>query len=333
MNLSKTEKRALLGYLRNPDANPGYLADALDMSYWTLIKTRKKLTESGILRFIWAPDLKRIGAGIVFSGFGAIKKEESAPEVSSDLLFFTAMEDRKGFGIGISRDYSCLYRGLMEFSERYGYLGAESFGITMLPSDMADIWRLADFYPLISHDLHMEVPQVEKEDVGGKTGLKDNEKDVFACIVEHPEWTGEMIARELGTSRQRVLRLRERFQREGLIRRRALVDLRALGYEVLLFVTWTMRPHIYRRMYENLSKYPLSPIILGISTPMQGMAVAAFKSFRESREITEHLSEWAKPEENLIGEPQMLFLSIQDSVFTRYFDFSRPLRKIFNITK
>ncbi len=327
MNLSPTEKRVLLGYLRNPSADPTDLSDALDISYWTLMKTRKRLIEKGVLRFIWVPDFRGIGAGIVFSGFGSLKNEERAPQVSSDSLFLTGMEKRKGFAIGIASDYTQLYREMMKFSERFGYMRAEKFGISMMPVEISDIWRLADFYPLLSHDFGIEIPDILGKKVE-KGVLKDFEKDVYMCIVSHPDWTGEMIAKELGTSRQRVLRLKEKFESKGLMHKKAIVDLKKLGYEVLLFVTWRMRPSIYRKMYEKLHRYPLSPIIVGISTPIQGIAMAAFRNFRESRETIEELSSWANPDENLIGEPDVLFMSIQDSHFPKYFDFSGAVKEI-----
>ena len=330
MNLSPTEKKALLGYLRNPSADPTELSDILDISYWTLMKARKRLIEKGVMRFIWVPDFKVMGASIIFSGFGSIKSEGRAPQVSSDMVFFTTMENKKGFGIGLAKDYNTLYKEFLRFSERFGYLRAEKFGVDMIPVETADIWRFADFYPLLSKDLNMEVEFIEKE--YGKTDitLRRSEKDVYMGIISHPDWTGEMIAKELGTSRQRVLRLKEKFERSGLIRKKAIVDLKNLGYEVLLFVTWRMRPSIYRKMYENINKYPLNPIILGISTPIQGMAMAAFRSFRESRETIERLSSWANPEETLIGEPDTLFMSIQDSNFPKYFDFSGVAKTILN---
>ncbi len=331
MNLSPTEKKVLLGYMRNPSADPTELSDMLDISYWTLMKARKRLIEKGVMKFIWVPDFKGVGASIIFSGFGSIKSGGRAPQVSSDMLFFTAMENKKGFGMGLARDYNTLYREFLRFSESFGSLRAEKFGVDMIPVETADIWRFADFYPLLSKDLNIDVPIIDKGH-DGKTdsALRRSEMDVYMGIISHPDWTGEMIAKELGTSRQRVLRLREKFERSGLIRKKAIVDLKNLGYEVLLFVTWRMRPSIYRKMYENINKYPLNPIILGISTPMQGIAVAAFKSFRESRETIERLSSWANPEENLLGEPDTLFMSIQDSNFPKYFEFSGVVKTILN---
>ncbi len=329
MNFSQSEKKALLGLLRNPSADGKELAGSIDMSYWNLMKIKKKLVERGILRFIWVPDFRSLGAEIVFSGHGTVRRDEKAPDVSSDLLFFTAVEERKGFGIGLSSNYEQFYDEFMAFSDKYGYLRAENFGMTVLPVRKADIWRLADFYPLLSQDFGLSAPSLgSKGKKSEKICLKEGEKEILSAIIEHPEWSGERIGNEIGVSRQRVLRMRERFEYEGIIERKAVVDLKKMGYEVLLFVTWTMRPSIYRKMYENINKYPLSPIILGISTPMQGMAIAAFRSFRRSREIVERLSKWANPDENLIGEPEVVFLSVQDSVFPKYFSFSDLIKNI-----
>ncbi len=333
MKPNTTDMEVMTAYLRNPTTTTEEISDVLEMSKWTVAKSRKRLAESGILSFIWVPDFRAIGAELLFSGFGSVKTGDTkkSENILPDTLFFSSFEDIKGVGIGMARDYTQFYEEVMDFSETARDLDAERYGLTILPMGITDIWRLVDFYPLISSEYGIEVPEIVKPHVDEAYSFREGEKEVYAELVEHPEWSGEKIAEKLGTSRQRVLRLREKFEKEGAYRKKAVVNLRKIGYEVMLFVSWRMRADVYRRMIEEIDKYPLYPIIFGASTPIQGIAIAVFKNFRKSREITAQLSSWANPEKNIMGEPDILFLSIPDTVFGRYFHFGRAVKRVLNI--
>lgn len=327
MDLNRTDMEVMAAYLRNPSASAEEIADILGISRWTVSKSRKKLIESEVLRFIWVPDFRSIGAEILFSGFVSAKTQDKRmPET----IFFSSMEDTKGFCAGIASNYTVLYEEMLDFSETLMNVEGESFKFALFPLKITDIWRMADFYHLISSEYKISIPKIKKHhpDSRKEHSFKEGEKEVYAELVENPTWSGEKIARKLGTTRQRVLRLRSKFEEEGFFEKKAILNLQRLGYEVMLSVSWKMKPEIYRKMSKKIGEHPLSPIIFGASTPLQGIALAVFRNFRESREIIAQLSSWAKPEKNIIGEPNILFFSIQDAKFSRYFDFGWAVKKL-----
>ncbi len=333
MNLTNMEKKVLLGYLRNPSAEARELANILDINFWSVMKARKRLLDSGILRFVLIPNLERIGAEILFSGFGSVKNSglNKATEIMNDSFFFMAREDGKGFAMGMSKNYTDFYENLLDFAERYRYIRPDYFGIRVLPVKFTTFWRFGDFYELLSHSYGIGVEEVKNGvEISGEYSFRKGEPEVYAALLEHPDWSGEKIARYLGTSRQRILRLREKFVSEGLYRKKGIVEVKRMGYEVLLFVSWKTRPHTYGEMIEKMKAHPMPPVVFAASTPAEGFAIAVFKNFRESRDITAKLSGWVNPEKNMPEEPELMFISIQDTRFPRYFDFGGSVRNILN---
>ncbi len=252
-----------------------------------------------------------------------------AADIMSESFFFMAREDGKGFAMGISKDYTGFYGDLLDFAGRYGYIRPDYFGVKVLPVRFTTFWRFGDFYELISNNYGIEVERIGKrEEMHGEYFFRKGEEEVYATLLEHPGWSGERIAKHLGTSRQRVLRLREKFSSEGLYDKKAIVDVKRMGYEVLLFVSWKTTPSAYDEMIEKMRAHPMPPVVFAASTPAEGFAIAIFKNFRESREITARLSAWVNPEKSMPEEPELMFLSIQDTRFTRYFEFGESVRNI-----
>ena len=181
MNLKSSDKEILTAYLRNPSASAEEIAEVLGMSKWTVSKSKRRLIDSGILRFIRVPDFSTIGAGLLFSGFGAVRSGDTKKTeyILPETLFFSSFEDTKGFGIGISRDYTHFYRELMSFSEMFWNLDADRYGFTLLPVEMTDIWRNADFYPLISSEYGIEVPLMDEEIRQKPYSFKAGEEKVY----------------------------------------------------------------------------------------------------------------------------------------------------------
>ncbi len=329
MKLTATDRKVLAGMSAHPEFSGKELSDVLGLRVSSLMKSRKRLTDSGILRIIRVPSFQKLGLSVTFSGFGAIKRGvriEEGRKMRIPQTFFLAGERDKGFGIGAVPSYTDFYRLFIGFRRKSIWIEPESFGFSLFPTELTDFLRFGDYGPLISQEFGMD-PGDEPDNgfmKGEPLELKENDLEIYRHLIGHPDWTGEKIAITSGTSRQRVHRLKRDFEELGLYREKAVLNLKKLGYEVLLFVLWKMSPETYGKLREVVRRKRIAPAIAFLMTPIEGMMVAAFKTFRESRETYERITGIIRTGRN-INEPHILHLSMQDTDFPEYFDFSGVL--------
>ncbi len=328
MKLTETDRKVLAGMSAHPEFSGRELSDALGLRVSGLMKSRKRLMDSGIIRIIRVPSFQKLGLSITFSGFGAIKRGASIGDRKMRIpqTFFLAGERDKGFGIGAVPHYTDFYRLFIGFRRKSAWIEPESFGFSLFPTELTDFLRFGDYGPLISREFGMG-PEEEPDNSfmkGDPPEMKKRDLEIYRHLIEHPDWTGEKIASTAGTSRQRVHRLKRDFEEAGLYREKAVLNLKKLGYEVLLFVSWKMPVGTYERFLEVVHRKRIAPAIVLLMTPIEGMMVAAFKTFRESRETYERITDTIRSNRS-INEPHILHLSMQDTDFPEYFDFSGVL--------
>ncbi|GEM_PF-3218978 len=330
--ITGTEKKVMAALTMYPELSGKELAELVGISQSSFLRSRKRLMEFGLIRHCRVPSFGKIGRGIIFSGFGVVKEntEKEAPGIKD--IFFLASEKEKGFGIGTSRRYSDFYGLLADFRDTYSMSDVESFGFQAFPTEMTEFWRFMDAGPLMASELAPDIEARKNPNTamkGEKYDFGRGEWEVYSAIIAHPEWEASVLADKLRVSRQKIYRLDARFREEGLYTEKIIPNFKALGYELIVFASWKMPAGNHSRIMNIISGSRMPWPILMLTTCLEGIMVAVFRNFRESRDITEKMAEMGKRMNFEEYRPNIMFMSLPDTRYPVNFDFSGMLGDVY----
>ena len=330
--MTETDRKSLVALITYPELSGKELSEIVGMSQSSLLRSRKRLIEGGVIFPVKIPSFSKLGLSVLFTGFG-VMKEDVAREVPSrmDDIFFLSTEKGKGFGMGAARTYSDFYGLLVSLTSKFTKEDMKSFGFQAAPLDMMKIWRLADVGPLLAHDLSVDIWREDNPNevlYTGSADLSKSEFEVFKAIIEHPDWSVYQIANEVGASRQKIYRLDRKFREEGLYVDKIIPDLKALGYEILIFAEWLMPSKRYDTILERITGRDMPWPLTLITSPIEGFMVAAFRNFRESRAIGERMKAMSFELSMESYRPNVLTISLQDASYPVNMDFRGILRTL-----
>jgi len=329
MKLSEVDKIALCGYMRNPLMSIRDLADFLDINYWTLYKSIERLKKREIFKEVVIPDFRNLGFELLVVGYGSLTKrrmqafekikkhrEERCPPFACG-IFYSFSESYRGFVIGVSKNYTDIVKGLL-YTEKVTHmrdiLRSDDLGLLLLPFELTDAPIFFDYSSVICKDFGMDMESAPME-MREKEKLGKRDVMVLKELIKRPDGTITDISDALGMSKQTVSKIRKRIFQEGWAHKKVVPNMKALDYDVLVFAHWEMDPEKFEEMKgkqpEELG-FDTSNVVFAAYTPLEGAAMAPFKSLKESREMVNSFQRIAENTGIIYKEPKLLFLSIQE---------------------
>ncbi len=347
MKLTAQEKMVLYGLTRYPELPLRELSDILGINYWSVYKIREKFRKRGIIREVVIPNYRALGFELLVAGYGGltqdrireiaklermIKREGS---ISRSGMFLAFAEAYRGFTLGVVKNYTEIVKNILYVDRIAGIrelMVRERPKIVLMPLEITQIPIFFDYSRLLAREFGIpyEKRGVKDEPRGS---LTRDEIRVMAELTKDPERRVKDIATELNMSRAKVARIKEKLFVEGWCEKRVIPDMRAFGYEVLVFAHWESNPEKIESMEkENAVRklnVDISSIVFLAYNPLEGIVMAIFKSLRESREIVSLFSTFAEREKVLIKEPEILFLSLEEGTELKSHDHHSVVSSLF----
>ncbi len=328
--MTETDRKSLVALTTYPGMSGKEISEITGISQSSLLRSKRRLLEAGVIKPVKIPNFGRVGLDLLFIGSGALKRAESDQVPVAPEIFLLARERSRGFALGVERSYLELYKMMIKYKEECPWLDDEKFVMQKMPVELTKFWRVADYGPMLatefrdSLDEDMDLSRKHEVDMGGEPyHFKKGEWDVYRAIVSMPTAGAEKLAEILGTSRQRVYRLDRVFREEKLYIDRYIPNLNALGYEMLMFASWKMAVGEFEKLDEYMKKGGMASAFTVAGTPLEGMMLAGFHTFRDSSRITEKINRMRASINADKHEMNLIFLSIPDMEFVT--DFSRLL--------
>ena len=332
MRLNNLDKNVLCGLCKNPELSPKILAELLDLNYWSVYKSIMKLRAQGIFKEIIIPNFKLLGLELLVVGYGSLTKRKMDvlqrirsmrnyfPYSSG--IFYSFAESYRGFVLAVSKNYTEISKGLI-YAERLikvrEILRRENTQMVILPFEITEIPLFFDYSNLICKDFEIEIEKRKKRFKEPRK-LGKNATKVILEIVKAPSAKIAHIAKNLNMTPQSVSRIKERLIEEGYIFKKIIPNLPLMGYDVLVFAHWTSNPEAMDKIHNiKLEEfgYDLSDIIFAAYNPLEGVALAPFKSLKESRDIVSFFENFGEATGVFTKEPNILFLSLQEGIAMR----------------
>ena len=343
IKLKEMDKKILCALVKYPEKSLGELAELLDMNYWTFYKGVEKLRNLGLFKEKIIPDFPALGFELLVVGYGSLTKRRMYPlEKLKNIrdylpfasgIFYAFAESYRGFVLGVAKNFTEISKSLI-FAERLvnirELLMGENTNMVLLPFEITDIPVFFDYSNLISHDFQIcleDLPKKRRE----KTKLGKKEMQVLVELVKYPSASIREISRNLKMAQQSVSRIKKKLLEEGWIKKMVIPDIKKLGYEVLVFAHWTSKPDIMEKLSkiqpENFG-FNTSNVIFAAYNPLEGVALAPFKTLKESREIVAFFEKFGETTGVLTKEPNILFLSLQEGIRIRDHEYQSALISI-----
>ncbi len=250
--LTRKEQYMLYGLVQNPHMTDKQLSETINLKHSTATAIRHRLRNSDFFRTLVIPRLQNLGCNmlvVIYTSFSPLIPLEERVRITEhtievfDEIFLSVGEQDKGFSLSLSKDYATIGNindiRTQTFGGR-GLLEDEYPNMIVFPFDISKIYRYFDFAPLLRNHYGLDV---ETEKTIRNHGVRDSttivftetEKNVYCLIVKYPEMSDDEIGKELGISRHTVSRIRREFEKDNLLRKINIPDLKKLGFQILTF--------------------------------------------------------------------------------------------------
>jgi len=347
MQLNAQERKVLCGLSKYSDLPLRAIAEKIDINYWALYKIVERLRDRGIIREIAIPNFQLLDYELFVVSYGnltkkkllelkSIKKSELFKNASK--VFYGLAESYRGFMFGLSKNYTELKKMLI-LTERYTriteLLKDNDIKLVILPLELARMPILFDYSDLLCRDAGMQTKissrYGQKSIIVPKKPLTNRERRAMMELVANPTLSLNALSEQIGATVQTASKIKKKLYEEGWLIRRIIPNLRVLGYDVLVFAHWRSNPKQLERMesrsYEELD-VDISSIVFLAYDMLEGIALAPFRNLRESREIISFFENFGERTGVLVEEPNIQFLSLQESVMIRDHNYRVMLKNL-----
>lgn len=350
-NLTNKEKLVLYGLVRWPELNDIELSKRISCKRPTVTAIRNKLKKEGVYVDVIAPNLEMLGCEILtvrYGSFNPTKSYESRRKYSSldrfPEVFYKQSGDTQRIAMSASTNFTEVMR-YIEYSSiaysRNNLASEDGIRHVFFPLKLSRMLRFLDYAPLLKQNFKINMPE-DKATVDltqretQRREFTENEKIVLYAIVKYPDLNDGEIAKNVSMTRQSVNKMRRKFEKEKIIRRIRIPDVKKLGYEIMLFVHYSSNPRYTMEDRKGGIKHVLDTypgITLMVAGNLETVVMGFEKTFTDlKRDYSQFLSLYKKSN-YLTKEPVTMVLptdGIKESTNGRYHPL---LKKILQIKK
>ena len=344
--LTKKEKLMFYGIVKYPQLTDKQLSRKLDLKHSTVTSIRHRLKENEYFRKLIIPRLQNMGCKmlvVIYTNFSPLIPLGERVEITGktievfEEIFFSVGEQDKGFSLSLSRDYATIGRindiRTQTFGGR-GLLEEEYPNMVVFPFEISKIYRFFDFAPLMKSSFELDLEEDEEVmDVGFKhresVVFSDTEKNVYCMMVSYPEFSDSDIGRELGVSRHTVSRLRRGFEKDNLVKRITLPNLKKSGFGILAFYHIRFDPRNPPNMENDDAASLMSDsTILLASRMFEAVMISVYSDYDDYKGDRTRVMQVLKENKWIAEDPMIWSYGLNTMVFIKDFKFAPVARKI-----
>jgi DNA-binding CsgD family transcriptional regulator len=206
--------------------------------------------------------------------------------------------------------------------------------MVIFPFEISKIYRFFDFSPLLLKSFNLDVVSTEKiKNIGFLTGkhinLTAREKKIYCNIVKYPEISDKELAKKIGISRHTVSRLRKNFEKDFLIRRINLPNLKKLGFEILTTYHIRYNPSNHPNMDKDDTTALMSDSTIVMASRMfETFMLSIHTDFDDYNRDTTRIMQILKENKWISKNPEIRTHSLNELVYIKDFVFTPISKKI-----
>jgi len=351
--LISTEKLVLYGLVRFPTLNDRELAERLKMKTSTLTAIRHRLQEKNMYREIRIPLLFKHNVEILASSFAVYNASLLDPSynrmiedsiLSQPEVFWGIRESGQDLSFYMANNYSDVKRHVESLEEIYIHgrvVLDEVQHLICFPYQLLESMIFFNYAPLLKSEFNLSLKEVDdRPDVEIKFNgvevcdLTRTEKIVYSYLIKYPSMTDKWISERSGVSRSTIARAKERFESEGLMMTLRIPDVKALGFEMLVFAygrfNLKAKPEEKREMLKEV--FNVKPPIYLLNGRTEAISIDIYRDFEEFRSAVSRLSMIYREHPIFVREPTRIMFSIPNMKVVKEFAFDRFIEKVLGVT-
>ncbi len=326
--LTDIEKKVLTGLSRRPYASDEELSRLTGINRSTATAARNRLKNEGYYRISVAPDFRGIGCELITIFHGDFNpstpyelRKQYLPSQRFEQIFFVATSDLQHVSMSAALNFTETQR-YEEFMESvYGehrFLQPEGNDYAHFPLELSTTHRFFDYSQAMAKHLGAAAaPEAQADAPAQPVRLRVNEAKTLCALVEAPEAADTGLAEATGLSRQSVSTIRQRLLEKGVIRPLFTPNIRALGFEFLVFRHHRYLPasdpaELKRRIQETVND---PNTIFAIANNSQAATICVYPDYREYEAHERRTQTLLKGQ--LKGAPKTRVFSVRDLHLTQ----------------
>jgi len=348
--LTKKEKLMLYGLVKYPKLTDRQLSEKLNLKHSTVTSIRHRLKENGFCRKLIIPRLQNMGCkilAVIYTNFSPLTPLEErvkitgkAVEVFEEIFFSAGVQD-KGFSISLAEDYATIGKindiRTQTFGRR-GLLEDEYPSMIVFPFDISKIYRFLDFAPLLKQSFQLD--QISDEPVQNigfantkEVMFSNTEKKVYCVIIHCPELSDSKIGEKIGVSRHTVSRLRKGFEKNNLMKKVNLPDLKKLGFEILTFFHIRFDPRNSPDIEKDAASLLMNDSTIFLASRMfEAFMLSVHIDYDDYNRDKTRIMQILKENKWIAKDPLIRTYSLNELIFIKNFRFAPIAKKIIGCT-
>ncbi len=341
----ESEMKVIFGLTEDANRTDSEIADAYGFKKGTVSSIKRRLLESGAIRYTNVPAFNKLGCEMLGFHAGAADPSERANARMNDYIEFCGQSPQVFEGImgGGSvalftafrdvSDYELFMQNHGQFFTGHRRPSKARLRGTQFPFTLSRGTYVPNFAPIVHSLFQLEVPapkerlpvacSVESPD------LNTTERKAIVAMVEHPMASDREIASETKFSRQAITRIRNRLLDEGFITRVCIPRLYRWGFEicVIAHAQFNMELPWDKRLISQPRKV-VSSSFFTLSKPDEGVASFLIPRFSEYSEALESVMVWYHKANAFDEKPDLTLFPLERSVELRTFEYGPAVRNL-----
>ena len=330
--LSQNERIVLYNLVRYPSQSDQEVYERIDMRQSTYSTIKKKLREEGYYHDSYDPILQHLGCEMLAIWYVTLNRKTRTEDrlaltreeiLKSSEIFCMLSESNQAVIVSISKniaEHVKVSDRLVQLYEKHDFL--EDINFVLFPFDLSAVFSFFDFAPLLNRMFQIEPAEVSIGDVDITSDsvrcevkhvqLNELEKKVYLCLVKHPELSDSALSEKAGCSRQVFTRIKHRFIQEKLIKKRRVVNMDKLGFNILTMFHSKYNPLKPLRERQKCvhNTMELQTPIFSIARYPESITLVAFRDFEEYKRLHNEYVTFCAERDILKGNPVSINLSL-----------------------
>ncbi|MFH0816359.1 MAG: Lrp/AsnC family transcriptional regulator [Methanobacteriota archaeon] len=342
--LTKKEQLGLYYLVRYPDYNDREQAEATGLKLSTVTAIRRRLKRRGFYYSVVVPKLQMMGYEMLAIGYGRLK--DPGEHVDTDKLlkrfsllnkaFYMCSDPNSEITLNMAENYTDIRRDIEDFQQYFAYhdmLEESRWNTVIFPYRLTSTVNYFDLSKIVQRAFNLNVKPLAEEIVPDRTDasrLSAKEKKVFRTMVTNPEMADSVVAERAGVSRQAVSAMKKRFLKDGLIENKRMLNLHALGYQIVSFVHQKIKVGVPEKERLRLLKKISSemPSFFFVTGATEFVMMTAHRDFQDYTESMTQFSTMVKSSGFSLENPTRLILSVPGMTDVRKHDYGPILEQL-----
>jgi len=347
VNLSRNEKVVLFCLIKAPLLNDRQIASYTGIKMSTITAIRNRLSKRELYSTVRVPllppercELLHLSVIPVANVKGkqrpTLVREicSNIPEVSLCTL------DSEALLLGMARNYPDYKQAKHTFIDglvQRGLYHDDTGWDHIFSLGGCDVSNLYDHSHLLSIHFQkkggIEMPTIRLPSIASSdiTPISTSvERKVYLGLIRYPMSPDTKLSEHIHITRQIIAKLRNRFEKERLMKTVRLVNLKRMGFKVLSFVSMSFDPAATIKSKKRAQRFLSSemPVVFSVSDKLKGCALLVFADFQEARAAMTSLSD-NLAHGGLLGSPlEYRFFSIPDQSLAVFHDHAPLVEKV-----